>query len=194
MRWLILQNNKLVSYDPIHGFLKLFYGHPVGLAWIMELHLATTWFYVFCWTLHNLIDVFLLTTTFIFENDSCWCPHLNLTFRVFLVIVAMSQLMKLECVRALWAGKYIQVGPNLPVDLLPRNTIGFSHKSDEFFEIPITFYWMLSSKPALSVNKGSSFRAIQKFPLAFRKQLKAKSASVKVVLIFFEKYLKLLHE
>jgi hypothetical protein len=94
--------------------------------------------------------------------------------------------VELKCVRTLGARKHVEVGPNLPIDLFPRNPVSFSDKGDEFFEIPFSVNGMLCLKPSLSIDECSAFRACQKLSLTPCEKTQAVTTSVKVVLLLLE--------
>lgn len=88
----------------------------------------------------------------------------------------------------------VQVRPDLPVDFLPRNTVCFSHKSDELFQIPVPVNYVLCSHLAVAVNEVCALAASQYFTLLLGKQLVAVGALVEIVFLLLEKQLELLHE
>ena len=148
----------------------------------MKLHFATSRLDVFCRALHYFVYVFFLSAAFVLKYRSSWSPHRCLASRVFWMIPTVRKLVELKCVRTLGARKHMEVCPNLPIDLFPRDPVRFSDKGDELFEIPFSVNGMLCFEPSLSINKRSPFGACQQLSLAPCEQAQAVSASVKVVL------------
>lgn len=152
----------------------------------MNLHFAAARLDVFSRALHYFVYVFLLSTAFVLKYRSSWSPRRCLASGVFWVIPTVRKLVELKCVRTLGARKHVEVSPNLPIYLFPRNPVSFSDKGDEFFEIPFSVNGMLCFKPSLSIDECSSFRASQKLSLTPCEQTQAVTTSVKVVLFLLE--------
>lgn len=55
------------------------------------------------------------------------------------------------------AVKYIEIGPDLPIDFFPRNSIGFPHISYEFFKVPFFVNDMFGSDLSIEINKRLAF-------------------------------------
>jgi hypothetical protein len=79
---------------------------------------------------------------------------------------AIGELLQLERLRALLASEYVQVRPHLPVYLLPRYAVGFSHKCYELLQVPVFVDCMMCAKSPLGVNHDPTSRASKCFPLA----------------------------
>jgi len=88
----------------------------------------------------------------------------------------------------------VQVRPDLPVDFLPRNTVCFSHKSNELFQIPVPVNYVLCSHLAVAINEVCALAASQYFALLLRKQLVAVGALVEIVFLLLKKQFELLHK
>lgn len=95
---------------------------------------------------------------------------------------------------ALLALEDLEIGPYLPVDFSPRYPISLSDESDELFEIPRPVNHMLGSNLTVIVDISFSFRAVEYLALAHREELVAECTLVKVVPLFLEQQLQLLHE
>jgi len=53
----------------------------------------------------------------------------------------------------------VQVRPHLPIDFLPRDTVGLSHKGNEFLKIPVFIDNMFGSHLTVRIYKTSPFTA-----------------------------------
>lgn len=82
--------------------------------------------------------------------------------------MAIAHLRDMVKVVAPFTSEYLQVGPNLPVDFSPRNSISFPNKSYEFLEIPGSIHYMLSSNLSVIIDIGFSLGAVKHFSLAHR--------------------------
>lgn len=88
----------------------------------------------------------------------------------------------------------VEVGPDLPVDLTPRDSISFSHERDKFLEIPRLIHHMLRSDLSVTVDVGLRLGAVKHPPLAHGEQFAAVCALVEVVALLFQQELQFLHE
>jgi hypothetical protein len=85
----------------------------------MQLHLAALKFDMILGALKCFVDILSLPATFILERYLPRGIRADLRPEGFGVIGAVGELLQLERLRALLAGKYMQVSPHLPVYLLP---------------------------------------------------------------------------
>jgi len=60
----------------------------------------------------------------------------------------------------------LEVGPHLPVNLSPGDSVGLSDKGDKLLEVPRSIHYMLGSNLSVIINVGFSLRAMKHFPLA----------------------------
>ena len=88
----------------------------------------------------------------------------------------------------------VEVGPDFPVNLAPRNSISFSYESDEFLEIPRLVDDVLGSDLSVTIDVGLRLCAVQHSPLAHGEQFVAVCALVEVVALLFEEQLEFLHK
>jgi hypothetical protein len=58
-----------------------------------------------------------------------------------------------------------QIGPHLPINFSPRDSVRFSNESNEFLKIPGSIYDMLSSNLAVMVNVGFCFTTVENLSL-----------------------------
>jgi len=72
----------------------------------------------------------------------------------------------------------VQVRPHFPVNLSPRDSVGFSHERHEFLEVPRSVHDVLSSDLTVEVNVRLCLAAVQHFPLAHGEQFVAICALV----------------
>lgn len=75
------------------------------------------------------------------------------------MVRTISKLLQLEGLRAMLACKNVEIGPDLPVNLLPGYPVGLSHVGYEFLQVPVFVDGMVRSEPALCVNYYSSLGA-----------------------------------
>ncbi len=87
------------------------------------------------------------------------------------------------------AFEYEQIGPDLPVNLSPRNTVGFPDEGDEFFEVPSSINDMLGPNLTVIIDVALCLVAVQDLALAHREQLVAVGAFVEIIVLFFEQEL-----
>ena len=133
LRGLVLQDDQLVRNHSVHSFLQLVYRGSIGFWWYVKLHLATTWLDILGWAFHNLVNVFPLPAALILKQHPARGTNRKFPSRVFWVISTMSQLMKLESMRTLWALEDMKVRPDLPVDFLPGYPVGLPDECYELF-------------------------------------------------------------
>jgi hypothetical protein len=88
----------------------------------------------------------------------------------------------------------MEIGPDLPVDFFPRDTIGFTDKSYEFFQIPVSVDDVLCPHLAVAVYEVRALATCEYLALLLGKQLVAVGALVQVVFLLFKQELELLHE
>ena len=88
----------------------------------------------------------------------------------------------------------MKVGPYLPIDLFPGDTIGFSDVSYEFFEIPCFVNNVLCSHLTIGVNKRCTFPAAQHLPLFLGEQFVAIGTLVEMVFVLLKKKFKFFHK
>ena len=53
----------------------------------------------------------------------------------------------------------VQIGPDLPIDLFPTNSVSFTHECDKLFQVPILIDHMLGSHLAIAVDKAGTLAA-----------------------------------
>ena len=87
---------------------------------------------------------------------------------------------------ATFALDQVQVGPNLPIDLFPGNTVGFSDKSYEFLKIPVFINYMLCSHLAVRIDKTGTFTAREYLALFLGEEFITICALVEVILLFLK--------
>lgn len=95
---------------------------------------------------------------------------------------------------AAFALENVEVGPDLPVDLAPRDSISFSNERDELLEIPRLVDDVLGSDLSVTIDVGLRLGAVQHSPLAHGEQFVAVCALVEVVALLFEEQLEFLHK
>lgn len=110
--------------------------------------------------------------------------HAWFCFRILFVNMTVSHLgYMIENVTSVTL-KDVKVRPNFPINLSPRNTIGFSHKSHKLLKVPISINNMFCSYLTISIDIAVSLTAVENFPLAHRKQFIAVSALIQIVPFF----------
>ena len=81
-----------------------------------------------------------------------------------------------EVILASVALDQVEVGPDLPIDFLPRNSISFSDESYKFLEVPIPVDHMLGPHLAVGVNEGGALATREHLPLLLGEQFVAVGA------------------
>jgi len=87
------------------------------------------------------------------------------------------------------AADEVQVGPNLPVDLLPADSEGFSHVSDKLLQIPVPVNHVFGAHLAVGIDRLLAVVAGENLPLLLRKKFVAVGTFVKVILLFLQQKL-----
>jgi hypothetical protein len=85
------------------------------------------------------------------------------------VILAVAHFRNRVVLVAAGALQQMQMRPNLPVDLLPRNPVGLPYVSYELLQVPFLVYNVLSSLLAMIVNKDFALGTAKVLPLALSK-------------------------
>jgi len=80
----------------------------------------------------------------------------------------------------------IEIGPDLPIDFFPADSVGFSYKSYELLKVPITVNNVFRSHLTISVNTLESFTASKYLSLFFSKKFGTVCTFMKLILIFFK--------
>jgi len=75
----------------------------------------------------------------------------------------------------------VEVTPDLPVDLSPRDPVGFSDEGHELLQVPRPVDDVLGSDLSVSVDVGLGLAAVEDLALTHREQLVAVRALVEVV-------------
>lgn len=88
----------------------------------------------------------------------------------------------------------VKIRPDLPVDFLPRDSIGFTHIGNELFQIPFFIHHMLCSMLPVIINEKLSLRTAEILALRFCKKSQTVSTFVKIVLILLKQEFEFLHE
>ena len=79
----------------------------------------------------------------------------------------------------------VQVGPYLPVDFLPRNTVCFSNESHKLLQVPILVDHVLGTALSVAVDETGSLTTAEHLALLLCEKLVAVGALVEVILLFF---------
>lgn len=167
-----------MSNDSLKSLSLLIYALSICFIGLMHLHLATSGFQMLCTNFHHFIDILLLPTAVILENGSRWCILGHLCTRWPRMEGTQSKLVQLKRVRTLSAREHMQISPDLPVDLLPRNTVSFSHERYKLLKIPFFVYGMLCSESPLGIDERFTLGACEKFTLTTCEQSQAIAASM----------------
>ena len=88
----------------------------------------------------------------------------------------------------------VEVGPDLPVDLLPRNPVSLSDEGYELLQVPVLVNHVLSSHLAVGVDETGALAAAQHLALLLSEELVAVGALVEVILFLLQKQLQFLHK
>jgi hypothetical protein len=88
----------------------------------------------------------------------------------------------------------VQIRPDLPIYLAPRNSISFSYERDKLLQVPALVDDVLRANLTVAVDVALGLGTVHDLALAHSEQFVAVSALVQVVGLLLEKQLKLLHE
>ena len=83
----------------------------------------------------------------------------------FSMYMTVSQLRNMKIVGTPFTLEYVQIRPYLPVDFSPGNSVCFSHKSNEFLQVPSSIHHMFCSNLSVIVNIRFSFVTVKNSPL-----------------------------
>ena len=108
--------------------------------------------------------------------------HLDLGRR--LMETAESHLSNRVVLHATVTFDEVQIGPDLPVDLLPGNTVGLTDEGYELLKIPIFVDDMLGPHLAVRVDKAGSLAAGKDLSLLLGEELVAVGTLVEMVFLF----------
>ena len=64
----------------------------------------------------------------------------------------------------------VEMRPDFPIDLLPRNSVGLAHEGDELFQVPVAVNDVLGSHLSVDVNERGALCTGQNFALLFGEQ------------------------
>lgn len=81
------------------------------------------------------------------------------------MVPAVAHLRNMVVLLAPVTLKQVQVRPDLPVNLTPRDTVGFTHKGHEFLEIPVLIHYVFSPHLPVAVNEVRALVATQHLSL-----------------------------
>ena len=79
----------------------------------------------------------------------------------------------------------VKIGPNLPIDLPPGDSISLSDEGDEFLQVPSSVNHMLGSDLAVVINIRFTFMAVQDLALTHTEKLVAVGTFVQIIPFFF---------
>jgi len=85
--------------------------------------------------------------------------------------------------------KDVKVGPHLPIDLAPRDSVGFPDKGHKLLEVPRLVDDMLGSDLSVTVDIGLGLGAVEHLSLAHGEQFAAVGTLIEVVALLLEQKL-----
>ena len=180
-----------MSDDTVDNLLFLVFRDVVNVSSLMELRLTAA--ITFC-SVKYLIYIYLVIAARILVSGSKWPMKVHLDFGCDRVIPTVSHLRNRIVFMAPVTLDVVQVRPNLPIDLFPRNSIRLSNVGYEFLKIPGLVDHVLGSHLTVGVNEGSAFSAREYFSLFLCEEFVAVGTFIEVVLILLEEQFKFLHE
>lgn len=162
---LVLKNDQLMSHYSLQDLPLLIERDTMLNEEYVQLQFATSRSVALGCTFKSLIYVISLAATLILKGETTRAHGGHLGFRGFRVKCAVRQLLQLESRGAMLTSKNVKIGPNLPVDLLPRDAIGFPHIGYELLQVPVFVNCMVRPKPALCIDHHSSLWTREYLPL-----------------------------
>ena len=169
--------------NSVDDFLLFFFWHIIDGSRLMELCLTSS---VSFDTIKDLVDINLLVTAAVVVHRTKWSRGIHLDFGACIMVAAETHLCNWIVLLASATLKKLQVWPDLPIDLFPRNSISFSDKGYKFFQIPVFIDHMTCPHLTVRINKVGSFSAGKDFALLFSEELVAVCALVQVIFVFLE--------
>ncbi len=84
------------------------------------------------------------------------------------------------------ASDKIEVGPDLPVNFFPADSVGFPHKSYKLLKVPIPVNYMFCSHLTVCIDTLQSVSASENFSLLFSEKFGTVCTFMQLVFIFFK--------
>jgi len=115
--------------------------------------------------IQNLDDVkfFFTASKLVIRTKRSMKRHLN--FRLLLMHMTISHLCNMIIDVTSLTPEYVQVRPNLPIDLTPWNSVSFSNESYKFLKIPSSINDVFCSNLSVIVDVWFSFVTVKNCPL-----------------------------
>ena len=88
----------------------------------------------------------------------------------------------------------LQIGPHLPVDFSPGDSVSFPDESNELLEVPGPVDNMLGSNLSVIIDVRFALGAVEHLPLAHSEQFVAEGALVEVVALLLQQKFQFFHE
>lgn len=129
------------------------------------MHLGFTASLQFCCCIQNGDHIHFLVTTGILVVGTKGAIQRHLHLWLLLVHMAVAHLGNVVEDVAPVALEDVQVGPHLPIDFSPRNSVSLSDEGYKLFEVPRPVYNMLGSNLAVIINIRLSLAAVEHLAL-----------------------------
>lgn len=179
----IFENDQLVCDDAIDYLFLLHLGDVVERCGFVQLVHAPA---VSLGSVEHLVYVSLLAAAGVLVARSEGSKKIHLDLWRGLVLLANTHLSDGVELLAAIALDQVEVRPDLPVDLLPRNTIGLPDEGYEFFQIPVAVDHVFRPHLAVAVDEIRALAACKYLSLLLGKKLVAVGALVQVVLLLLK--------
>ena len=88
----------------------------------------------------------------------------------------------------------LQIGPHLPVDFSPGDSVSFPDESNEVLEVPGPVDNMLGSNLSVIIDVRFALGAVKHLPLAHSEQFVAEGALIEVVALLLQQKFQFFHE
>lgn len=80
--------------------------------------------------------------------------------------MAVAKLRNVIVALASFTFEDVKIGPNLPIDFSPGDSVSLPDEGDEFLQVPSSVNHMFGSNLAVVINVGFTFWAVQDLALA----------------------------
>ena len=167
-----------MGYDAVNNFFLFVFWDIIYVPGLVQLRLTTT---IALGPIQNHVDIDLIATAREFVSGSEGPMQVHFDFGRGLMVPAGTHFRNGVILVASVTLQEVKIGPDLPVDFSPGNSISFPDEGNELLEVPGPIDDMLGPNLSVIIDVGFALGAVEHLPLAHGEQLVAESALVEVV-------------
>ena len=169
-----------MGYDAVYNFFLFVFWDIIYVPGLVQLRLTTT---IALGPIQNHVDIDLIATAREFVSGSEGPMQVHFDFGRGLMVPAGAHFRNGVILVASVTLQEVKIGPDLPVDFLPRDTVGLSDVSYELLQVPGLVNNVFGTHLAVAIHKRSSFAAAEHFSLFLGEQFVAVGTLVEVVFV-----------